>query len=160
MGGNVDTFLMARKKPDWGSAKGTRRAFVAKDYRMLLNLGDNFGDFVDSYRTSEAERLKIFEDNKERWGREWIMLANPAYGSFEVRAVRPRLQEVGRRAAQGEAECAAVLVRAPEALPLFALSARCRPRPSSSARLCGTLRACGRPRPRRGTPRPDRRARP
>jgi acid phosphatase len=83
MGGNVDTFLMARKKPDWGSAKGTRRAFVAKDYRVLLMLGDNFGDFVDAYRGSEAERLKVFEDNRQRWGREWIMLANPSYGSFE-----------------------------------------------------------------------------
>jgi 5'-nucleotidase (lipoprotein e(P4) family) len=83
MSGNVDTFLFARKKPDWGSAKGTRRAFVAKDYRVLLMLGDNFGDFTDAYRGSEAERLKAFEDNKERWGREWIMLANPAYGSFE-----------------------------------------------------------------------------
>jgi 5'-nucleotidase (lipoprotein e(P4) family) len=83
MGGNVDTFLMARDKPDWGSAKGTRRAFVAKDYRVLLNLGDNFGDFVDSYRASEADRLKVFEENKDRWGREWIMLANPSYGSFE-----------------------------------------------------------------------------
>jgi acid phosphatase len=83
MGGNVDTFLFARKKPEWGSAKGTRRAFVAKDYRVLLNLGDNFGDFSDAYRGSEAERLKAFEDNKDRWGREWLMLANPAYGSFE-----------------------------------------------------------------------------
>ena len=103
MGGNVDTFLFARKKPDWGSAKGTRRAFVAKDYRVLLMLGDNFGDFSDAYRGSEAERLKAYEDNKDRWGREWIMLANPTYGSFEIRAVRARLQEVARRAAQGEA---------------------------------------------------------
>jgi acid phosphatase len=84
MGGNVDVFLMARKRPEWGSAKGARRAHVAKDYRVLLNLGDNFGDFVDNSRTSEAERLKIFEENRARWGREWIVLANPAYGSFEV----------------------------------------------------------------------------
>jgi len=83
MGGNVDVFLMTKKRPDWTSAKGTRRAFVARDYRVLLNLGDNFGDFVDAYRTSEAERMKVFEENRERWGREWIMLANPAYGSFE-----------------------------------------------------------------------------
>jgi acid phosphatase len=83
MGGNVDTFLMTKDRPEWTSVKGSRRAFVAKDYRVLLNLGDNFGDFVDSYRTNEEERLKIFEANKERWGREWIMLANPAYGSFE-----------------------------------------------------------------------------
>ena len=86
MGGNVDTFLLQNKKPDWKSAKGTRRAFVAKDYRVLLMLGDNLGDFVDDYQTSETQRLKIFEDNRARWGREWIMLANPAYGSFETAA--------------------------------------------------------------------------
>jgi acid phosphatase len=83
MGGNVDVFLFARKQPDWGSAKGTRRAHIAKDYRVLLNLGDNFGDFVDEFRGSEAERLKVFEANRERWGREWIVLPNPTYGSFE-----------------------------------------------------------------------------
>jgi acid phosphatase len=86
MGGNVDVFLTARKRPDWGSAKGTRRAHVAKDYRVLLNIGDNFGDFVDAYRTSEAERLKVFEENRARWGREWIMIANPSYGSWESAA--------------------------------------------------------------------------
>jgi 5'-nucleotidase (lipoprotein e(P4) family) len=80
----IDTVLTAREQPDWGSAKGTRRAHVAKSYRVLLNLGDNFGDFVDEYRGTEAERLKVFEEHKDRWGREWIMLANPAYGSFET----------------------------------------------------------------------------
>jgi 5'-nucleotidase (lipoprotein e(P4) family) len=79
----IDTVLMTREQPDWTSAKGTRRAHVARTHRVLLNLGDNFGDFVDDYRGTEAERLKVFEDNKDRWGREWIMLANPAYGSFE-----------------------------------------------------------------------------
>ncbi len=83
MGGTVDTMLMAGKQPTWGSAKGTRRAHVAQSYRVLLNVGDNFADFVDEYRGSEAERLKVMESNKDRWGREWIMIANPAYGSFE-----------------------------------------------------------------------------
>jgi len=79
----VDTVLMTGEQPNWTSAKGTRRAFVAMSYRILLNLGDNFGDFVDEYRGSEAERLRVMEDNRDRWGREWIMLANPSYGSFE-----------------------------------------------------------------------------
>jgi acid phosphatase len=79
----VDTMLMARKQPDWGSAKGTRRAHVARSYRVLLNVGDNFGDFVDEYRGSEADRLKVMEEHKDRWGREWIVIPNPAYGSFE-----------------------------------------------------------------------------
>jgi acid phosphatase len=83
MGGTVDTMLMVCKQPGWGSAKGTRRAYVAQNYRVLLNVGDNFGDFVDEYRVSESERQKVMEANKDRWGREWIMIANPAYGSFE-----------------------------------------------------------------------------
>jgi 5'-nucleotidase (lipoprotein e(P4) family) len=83
MGGTVDTMLMVGKQPSWGSAKGPRRAHVAQNYRVLLNVGDNFADFVDEYRGSEAERLKVMEANKDRWGREWIMIANPAYGSFE-----------------------------------------------------------------------------
>jgi 5'-nucleotidase (lipoprotein e(P4) family) len=84
MGGNVDTFLMQNEKPEWGSAKSTRRAAIAKDYRILLNFGDNFGDFDDRYRASEADRLKAFDENQDRWGREWLMLANPTYGSFET----------------------------------------------------------------------------
>jgi len=84
MGGNVDTFLMQNEKPDWGSAKSTRRAVIAKDYRVLLNFGDNFGDFDDRYKLDEAGRLKAFEENKDRWGREWLVIAKPTYGSFDA----------------------------------------------------------------------------
>ena len=83
LGGSVDTVLMTGKQPGWTSAKGSRRAYIAKSYRILINVGDNLGDFVDEYRGSEAERLTVFEEHKNRWGREWIMIANPAYGSFE-----------------------------------------------------------------------------
>ncbi len=83
MGGNVDTFLMSKEKPDWGSAKGSRRAYVAKDYRILLLFGDNYGDFSDASNGSEADRLKAFEAAKAHFGRDWLMLANPGYGSFE-----------------------------------------------------------------------------
>ena len=83
MGGNVDTLLTAKEQPDWGSAKGTRRAVIAKDYRILLLVGDNLGDFSDGYKGDEAARLKVYEDNAERWGKDWIVIANPTYGSFE-----------------------------------------------------------------------------
>ncbi len=84
MGGNVNTFLMQNGKPEWGSAKGTRRAVITKDYRVLLNIGDNFGDFDDRYRTSEADRLKAFDSDMAYWGRQWLMIANPTYGSFDT----------------------------------------------------------------------------
>ncbi|MCA0246869.1 MAG: 5-nucleotide phosphatase [Proteobacteria bacterium] len=84
LGGNVDTFLMQNEKPEWGSAKSTRRAVVTKHYRVLLNIGDNFGDFDDRYRTSEADRLKAFDSDMAYWGKQWLMIANPTYGSFDT----------------------------------------------------------------------------
>jgi 5'-nucleotidase (lipoprotein e(P4) family) len=83
MGGNVDTFLMSKEKEDWTSKKGTRRDFVGKDYRVLLLLGDNYGDFSDDYGKSEAERLTSLQGNMAHIGRDWIFIANPEYGSFE-----------------------------------------------------------------------------
>lgn len=84
LGGNVDTFLMQGEKPDWTGAKSTRRAVIAKDYRILLNIGDNLGDFDDRYRSSEAERVKAFEAAMPYWGKQWLMLPNPTYGSFDT----------------------------------------------------------------------------
>lgn len=80
---NIDTILTSKEQPDWGSAKGTRRAVIAKHYRVLLLLGDNFGDFTDAYKGSVEERQKVYEENAAHWGKDWLMLPNPSYGSFE-----------------------------------------------------------------------------
>ena len=105
---SIDTVLTSREKPGWTWAKSTRRMYVVKDYRVLLNLGDNFGDFVDEYRGTEAERLAVMEQHKARWGREWIMLPNPMY-VLRVRAVQARFQAVRARQAQGQARRAGAL---------------------------------------------------
>ena len=86
MGGNADTFLMKDERDDWGSAKGTRLEFVAKDYRVLLLLGDNYGDFTDDADGSEAEREASLRKNIAHIGHDWIFFANPQYGSFESAA--------------------------------------------------------------------------
>jgi acid phosphatase len=83
MGGNVDTFLMAKEQPDWTAKKGTRRDFIGKDYRVLLLLGDNYADFSDGFTGTEANRLKDFEANKAHIAHDWLFVANPEYGSFE-----------------------------------------------------------------------------
>ena len=80
---NIDTIMTAKEQPDWGSAKGTRRAAIAKHYRIMLLIGDNFGDFTDAYKGSVDERQKVYEENAAHWGRDWLMLPNPSYGSFE-----------------------------------------------------------------------------
>ena len=86
MGDNVDTLLTAKEMADWGSAKSTRRAYIAKDYRLLLLVGDNLGDFTDAYKGSIEERQKVFDDNAAHWGKDWIALPNPTYGSWESAA--------------------------------------------------------------------------
>ncbi len=84
MGGNVDTVLLKNEIPEWSSSqKSPRRAHVAKDYRVLLVVGDNFGDFVDGYKGSLAERQALMGEHGQRWGRQWIVLPNPSYGSWE-----------------------------------------------------------------------------
>jgi 5'-nucleotidase (lipoprotein e(P4) family) len=83
--GKVDTFLFAKEPghDDWTSAKGTRRAYVAANYRIVLLLGDNYGDFSDDASLDEAGRLKSLEANMAHVGHDWIFIANPEYGSFE-----------------------------------------------------------------------------
>jgi len=83
MGGDTDTFLMNNEQKDWTSKKGTRRDFVGQNYRVLLLLGDNWGDFSDDYNSSEADRLASLQKNIAHIGHDWIFLANPEYGSFE-----------------------------------------------------------------------------
>jgi acid phosphatase len=87
MGGNVDTFLMKKDRPEWASnAKGARIAFVATTYRVLLLFGDQMGDFTDKYNGSIAERDKAFAALKAHFGHDWMVLANPVYGSWESAA--------------------------------------------------------------------------
>jgi acid phosphatase len=68
MGGNIDTILSAKEQPDWGSAKGTRRAVIAKHYRILLLVGDNFGDFTDAYKGTVDERAESVRGERRALG--------------------------------------------------------------------------------------------
>jgi acid phosphatase len=86
----MSTMLMRRKQLTGAPRRDAR--VRRPGHRILINVGDNFGDFVDDYRGGEAERLKVMEDNKARWGREWIMIANPSYGSFESAPYRHDFQ--------------------------------------------------------------------
>jgi len=80
----VDTVLTRGERPDWQpSTKGPRRAHVARNYRILLLVGDDLGDFVGETSGTAEERHARTAPQSERWGRQWIMLPNPTYGSWE-----------------------------------------------------------------------------
>ena len=79
-----ETILM-RGENNWGSDKGSRRALVAQEYRVLLMAGDNLGDFVDAKdnNLSPQQRKAIVEEYADYWGEKWFMLQNIAYGDWE-----------------------------------------------------------------------------
>ncbi|WP_293963867.1 HAD family acid phosphatase [Sneathiella sp.] len=79
-----DTVLLRGEKEEWGSDKTTRRAHVAKDYRVVMIVGDNLGDFVEARDATLAERDALIDTYKDYWSSKWITIANPMYGSWEA----------------------------------------------------------------------------
>lgn len=67
----------------WTSDKTTRREHVAATYRVLLLLGDDYGDFAELGRHEPALRQELAKVHMKRWGREWLCLPNPNYGNWE-----------------------------------------------------------------------------
>ncbi|MEE8446024.1 MAG: HAD family acid phosphatase [Gemmatimonadota bacterium] len=78
-----DVILTRGEHEGWGSDKSSRRAYVAARYRVLLLVGDDLNDFVTVTRSSAEERDQIATDHAAFWGRKWIILPNPTYGSWE-----------------------------------------------------------------------------
>lgn len=76
-----DTVLTRRERPEWVSDKTTRREHVAKEFRVLLLVGDDLGDFLPN-RGTVAERDARVAPYAEWWGTKWIALPNPMYGSW------------------------------------------------------------------------------
>lgn len=82
----ADGSLLMRGENGWTTTdKGPRRAFVARRYRIVLLVGDNFEDFVSvpaDARTIQG-RDAIAAQYAGWWGSRWIVLPNPTYGSWE-----------------------------------------------------------------------------
>ncbi|HUO85336.1 MAG TPA: HAD family acid phosphatase [Thermoanaerobaculia bacterium] len=79
---DLDTILTRGERPEWGSDKMSRIAHVARDHRVLLLLGDNLGDFLPDVETTLEARAAMIERWDAMWGARWIVLPNPAYGSW------------------------------------------------------------------------------
>jgi 5'-nucleotidase (lipoprotein e(P4) family) len=81
----TDTVLVKGEFPTGASKsnKEGRRIEVARSYRVLIEIGDDLSDFADITGLSLEERAELVDRAKTRWGREWIVIPNPAYGSWE-----------------------------------------------------------------------------
>ena len=77
--------VLSRGENGWGSNKASRRELIAKDYRIVMMFGDNFGDFVDNNENllSPKDRVETIKKYSKYWGTSWYMLSNPMYGAWE-----------------------------------------------------------------------------
>ena len=66
--------LLKNEKKEWSSDKSSRRAYIAKKYKIIQLFGDSLKDFTNS-----KEQL---EKNKTFFGKSWFILPNPTYGSW------------------------------------------------------------------------------
>jgi acid phosphatase len=55
---------------------------VAQQFRVLLLIGDDIGDFVPRTWSGVESRHDMVLASEERWGRQWLVLPNPTYGSW------------------------------------------------------------------------------
>ncbi len=77
--------MMKGEVPAWVSEKQSRRLEIAATHRILLYVGDDFGDFLPDVRRQKVpEREGARCRHHERWGRQWFMIPNPMYGSWQV----------------------------------------------------------------------------
>jgi acid phosphatase len=66
-----------------GSEKDCRRQLAGRQYRVLMQFGDQLGDFVRIYDNSPAGRQALADRYDGWFGERWWMLPNPTYGSWE-----------------------------------------------------------------------------
>jgi acid phosphatase len=83
-----------------GNAKSCRRRLVGRSYRVLMQFGDQVGDFVsiaDNTRDGRREAIAPYLD----WiGERWWALPNPLYGSWESALFHKGQDQAARRAAK------------------------------------------------------------
>jgi 5'-nucleotidase (lipoprotein e(P4) family) len=66
-----------------GSEKGCRRQLVAGKYRVLMQFGDQIGDFVSVLANTAEGRTKAMAPYDGWIGQRWFVLPNTTYGSWE-----------------------------------------------------------------------------
>jgi len=91
------------------STKEPRRLFILQKYRIVMFIGDNLDDHSDVFeRKSIADRFAETDKIKELLGKQYIMLPNAMYGSWES-----AIYEYGRLSDAEKAEKRAAALELP-----------------------------------------------
>jgi len=84
--------MLSGERLGWSKEKRIRRDFVAEDYRVIMLMGDDLGDFIPCTRKSPthpctegatiASRAMATLEHQDYWGNGWYILPNPMHGSW------------------------------------------------------------------------------
>jgi acid phosphatase len=66
-----------------GSEKNCRRRLAGGQYRVLMQFGDQLGDFVQVTANTREGRAQLLDEYGDWFGERWFMLPNPSYGGWE-----------------------------------------------------------------------------
>jgi acid phosphatase len=66
-----------------GTEKGCRRQLISRKYRVLMQFGDQIGDFANVLANTDEGRQKAIAPYMAWIGTRWFVLPNPSYGSWE-----------------------------------------------------------------------------
>ena len=89
---DADHVMLSGERPGWDREKRVRREYIANTHRIIMLIGDDFGDFVPCARkkivapctvaATRASRAAALEKYREFWGNGWYILPNPMHGSW------------------------------------------------------------------------------
>ncbi|NII10749.1 HAD family acid phosphatase [Oleiagrimonas sp. C23AA] len=66
-----------------GTQKTCRRQLIARKYRVLMQFGDQLGDFMTVYDNSPAGTRRAVKPYLDWIGQRWFVLPNVTYGSWQ-----------------------------------------------------------------------------
>jgi acid phosphatase len=82
------------EQPDWSSEKESRRQLAMQSYRVIMSVGDDFGDFLPNVKKNitPGQRAALVDQYQAHWGTKFFMLPNPTYGSWDTILDQPKQQ--------------------------------------------------------------------
>lgn len=81
---NAAQVWLKDERAEWTSEKYSRRMAVLANFRVVMQFGDDLGDFLAGVKSdiTIAQRAQLVDDHADLWGSSWFVFSNPVYGSW------------------------------------------------------------------------------
>jgi len=88
---DTDHLMLVGEKPGWNREKRFRQELIGTEYRVIMLVGDDLGDFLPCTRAipvapcraaTAQDRKRMILQHSEYWGILWHILPNPMHGSW------------------------------------------------------------------------------